>query len=152
MCGLPIAALLCKAIRLGQEARKEESVEVAVEEAPFCVEPGAARKAEERLDEVLVEIRKLCEVQRQVVLDEAAQGHDCGVEGQELNRLMEMEEDLARELSQCRGEILECEDSGEGQEPIMRVRALQERGCWRWVSSRGGGRIRSTTSDENHLG
>ena len=102
---LPIAALMCRVVEGDRPQGGKQEVEMVVEEMPFEIEPGAARETDERLDALAVELRRLCEMQRQVVLEEADRGEDCSLEIQELNRLVELEDELLQELSECRGEI-----------------------------------------------
>ena len=101
---LPLAALVCKSIREERVEGQESKVDIVVEDSPLHTGPGRVRKAEEHLDRVLVELRGLCEQQRQLVLDEADQGFDCSLEAQELNRLVELEDELVQELAEARGE------------------------------------------------
>ena len=102
-------------------------VDLVVEDLPLCAGLGRAQVVGEHLDSVLAELRELCGMQRQIVLDEAAQGHDCQIEAQELNRLVELEEDVARELA-FRGEPLPEPDAGGSQlepEKLYRICSLQ---------------------------
>ena len=75
-----------------------------------------------RLDRVVVELRRLCEHQRQIVLEEADRGLDCSLEAQELNRLVELEEGLTQELSDVRGDTT---DSQTEHTPVFRVCSLR---------------------------
>ena len=68
---MPLAALVCKLVRESRVEGQELEVDIVVEDSPLRTGPGGVRKAEEHLDRVLVELRKLCEQQRQLVLDEA---------------------------------------------------------------------------------
>ncbi len=90
-------------------------VERVVEDLPLCTGLGRAQVVGEHMDSVLAELRELCEMQRQIVWDEAAQGHNCQIEAQELNRLVELEEDVARELLAFRGEPLPEPGASESQ-------------------------------------
>ena len=105
ICSLPLAAFVCKSVReLGDEDPLQE-VDLVVEDLALCAEPGGARSVEEHLDRIVVELRRLCEQQQQIVLEEAARGIDCVLETLELNRLVELEEELVRELADTRVEI-----------------------------------------------
>ena len=105
-----------------------EDLDILSDELSLCTVPGGARVAGEHLDGVLVELRGLCEMQRQIVLDEAAQGFDCHVEAQELNRIMALEEDVTKELLALRGEPWPEPKAGEGEPPSegkLRLCSLQ---------------------------
>ena len=111
-----LAVFACKAVVEGSRDPPPEEADLVVEELPMCTIPGRARVVGEHMDSVLAELRTICEMQRQIVLDEAAQGHDCQLEAQELNRIMELEEEVARELLAFRGEPLP-ESDAEGRQP-----------------------------------
>ena len=94
------------------------------EDLPVEVEPDSSRGAEERLDRVLVELRRLYEKQRQIVVEEADQGVDCGLEALELNRLGELEEELIQEFIQTREDVLVPIEHLEERVSAMRVCGL----------------------------
>ena len=105
ICSLPLAALVCKTIRERGTSSPGPEADIIVEDLPLYTEPGGARSVEEHLDRVTVELHRLCEHQRQIVLEEAALGLDCGLEALELNRLVELQEELVQELAESRLEV-----------------------------------------------
>ena len=124
----PLAVFACRAMVEKNGDRTPEEVDLVVEDLPLCTGLGRAQVVGEHLDSVLTELRELCGMQRQIALDEAAQGHDCQVEAQELNRLVELEEDVARELLAFRGEPMPEPDANGSQlepEKLYRICSLQ---------------------------
>ena len=98
ICSLPLAVLVCKAVTEKDDRGGAWQADLIVDELPLRVEPGGVRREEARLDRLVVELRNLSESLRKIVLDIADEGGDCGVEVQELNRVVEMEEELVREM------------------------------------------------------
>ena len=95
---------MCKAVRSQSPGGPQLEADIVVEDSALCAGPGGVQRAEEHLGRVMVELRDLCEHQRQIVLDVADRGLDCSLDAQELNRLVELEEDLVQELLTTRGE------------------------------------------------
>ena len=104
ICSLPLAALVCRPIREQGSDGTVEEADIVVEDLELCARPGGVQRVGEHLDQVAVELRHLCEQQRQIVLGEADKGLDCSHEVQELNRLVVLEEELAQELAATRGD------------------------------------------------
>ena len=86
---------------------------------------GLGERTRWHLDRIVGELRSLCEQQRQIVLTEADQGLDCGLEAQELRRLVELEEELVQELSHVRGEVLIPRNSSSQSATALRLCSLQ---------------------------
>ena len=122
ICSLPLTALVCKTLR----ERSDPSVmqaDLVVDDLPLCVEPGGVRRQEERLDKVVVQLRRLSESLRQIVLEIADDGGECGLEVQELNRVVKLEQDLIQELAdQC----CEFAPQEQGTEFALRLSSLRE--------------------------
>ena len=93
------AVLVCKAVRESELAKYEVYMQLLVDDLPLSIQSHSLREREGYLDQVLVELRKLCVKQREIVLEEAEHGVDYQGEAQELRRLEGMEEELAVELS-----------------------------------------------------
>ena len=134
ICSLPLTVLVCKALREKKDSRTLQA-DLVVDELPLSVEPGRARRA----PGPIVELRRLCESLRQTVMEIADDGSDCSLEVQELNRVVELEQDLIQELAdQC------CEQWGlapqePGSELAPRLSRLQEDvGCQAEVEGASG--------------
>ena len=106
MFSLPVAVLVCKVVGEPEPCDNGQETALVAEDLPVRVDPESNRIAGERLDRVLMELRKLCDKQRQIVLEEADKGSDCALETQELHRLGELEDELVRELVETQGEVL----------------------------------------------
>ena len=87
---LLVAILACKIVGEPEHGQDTALVE---EDLPVRVDPESSRGVEVRLDKALVELRKLCDQQRRIVLEEAEKGSDCALETQELHRLGHREND-----------------------------------------------------------
>ena len=119
-----------------------EEADIVVEDLELCARPGGVQRAGERLDHVTLELRHLCDQQRQIVLDEADKGLDCNLEVQELNRLVVLEEELMQELAATRGD--ESLRGGLSEEGISVLRLCSAQsdvggGCEAVVEGRGDG-------------
>ena len=125
ICSLPLAALVCKAIRERGASDPGPEADLVVEDLPLYAEPGGVQSVEEYLDRVTVELHRLCEHQRQIVLEEAAQGLDCSLEAQELNRLVELQEELVQELAESRLEVSVPSASSDERLLGLRLSTLQ---------------------------
>ena len=120
---LPLAAFSCKVLREGGEGNDSGEVDIVLEDLPLCARHDAARVVGEHLDTVLMQLHKLCDVQR------AAQGADCTMEAQELSRLVDLEEGIVQELLACRGdpEPVRAPDE-DASEPERRERICSAQG------------------------
>ena len=96
------------------------------DELPLSVDPGGVCREEEHLDRVMVELRRLRGSLRQTVLDVADAGGDFSLEAQELNRLVELEQDVVQELTDQCDDLYAVESKGKGSEPAFQIRSLQE--------------------------
>ena len=123
---LPLTALSCKAVRAEENKGTSSCTDLVVEDIAFGVKPGGVRRTEERLDSIVVELRRLCDSLRSSVLEIADGGGDCGLEVLELNRLVEMEHELVQELADHCSDPSVWETPGPGSELQYRVRHLQE--------------------------
>ena len=117
ICSLPLAVLVCKTVRVPGAQEEVPEADIVVEDSPLQTALEGMHQVEEHLDRVVVGLRSLCEQQRQIVLEEAARGLDCSLEARELNRLVE----LVQELLETRGEVPPSMGS-----PSEQVRALRE--------------------------
>ena len=139
--GLPVAVLVCRGLREKDDPGPVLEADIVVDELPLSVEPGAVRREEERLDQVVVELRRLCELLRQTVLDVADTGEDCSLEVQELNRLVELEQDLTQELTDRGGDPYVFGAEGNGPRAYLQLRSLHEDiggGCQAEVEGQSG--------------
>ena len=125
ICALPLAVLVCRALKKKDDRGRAIEVDMVVEELPLSVEPGGVRKEEARLDQVVVELRALCDSMRRIVLDVADDGGDCSLEAQELSRLIELEQDLTQELETQCFESHVFEHQAQNSEPEPRLCHLQ---------------------------